>query len=334
MAAAPRAKPVVACTAPLPGMHGRPFDFGDLAVDVRTLDRTAGNPTRARLLDFVKGASVIVCVFTDRVDAELLDAAGPGLKGVCAFAVGVDNIDLAACAARGITVTNTPDAVTPGTANLAWGLILACTRRVVPADRFVRSGRFEREGNGFPSGWMGVHLSDRTLCIVGAGRIGLAVAQRALAFGMRVTYVARSAHPEFEAAPLSARRVTLDEGLKGADVVSVHTPLTPQTRALIGARELSLMKPTAVLINTSRGPVVDEAALVDALRRNAIWGAGLDVFEKEPVVHEGLLALDNCVLTPHIGSAEGFWRERMTEMVRDNARAILTGAQAPNTVNP
>lgn len=326
---------MVAVTAPLPGMDDGAFTLpptGPVIPQTRVLDRSRGNPGRAELLRFVQGTSVVVCVFTDKVDAEFLEAAGPSLRGVCAFAVGVDNIDLAACAARGVTVTNTPDAVTEGTANIAWGLLLASTRRIVTADAFVRSGRFEREGNGFPSGWMGVHLSGQTMCIVGAGRIGLAVAKRAVAFGMRVTYVARSVHPEFEVPAITARRVTLDDGLAAADAVSIHTPLTPQTRGLIGARELALMKPTAVLINTARGPIVDESALVDALKRRAIWGAGLDVFEREPVVHPGLLTLDNAVMTPHIGSAEAFWRRRMTEMVRDNTAAILAGCTPPNLV--
>ena len=319
----------MAVTAPLPGMDGGAFDLPADAGLVRVLERPA---TRDALLGFVHGASVVVCVFTDRVDAELLEAAGDGLRGVCAFAVGVDNIDLEACRARGVRVTNTPDAVTEGTANIAWALLLACTRRLVPADAFVRAGRFEREGNGFPTGWMGVHLSGQTLCVVGAGRIGLAVARRAVAFGMRVTYVARSAHPEFETPHIGGRRVTLEEGLRSADAVSVHTPLTPRTRGLIGARELALMKPTAVLVNTARGPVVDEGALADALQRRAIWGAGLDVFEHEPKVHPGLLTLDNVVMTPHIGSAEGYWRRRMTEMVRDNTLALLEGREPPNMV--
>lgn len=325
----PSVRPIVAVTAPLPGMNEGVFSLGETH-EIRVLDRSIRPPTRNDLLDFVRGATVVVCVFTDKVDAAFLDAAGPALRGVCAFAVGVDNIDLAACAQRDVQVTNTPDAVTEGTANIAWGLLLASTRRIVTADAFVRSGRFEHEGNGFPTGWMGLHLTGQTLCIVGAGRIGLAVAKRAVAFGMRVTYVARSTHPEFEAPGIGARRVTLDDGLATADVVSIHTPLTPQTRHLIGAREISLMKPTAVLVNTARGPIVRESALADALKRRAIWGAGLDVFEHEPAVNPDLLALDNVVMTPHIGSAEGYWRRRMTEMVRDNTAAILAGRTPPN----
>ncbi|MBC7834322.1 MAG: D-glycerate dehydrogenase [Phycisphaerales bacterium] len=291
-----------------------------------------GKLTRAELLELVRGAAVVVTMFHDKVDEEFLEAAGTGLRGVCNFAVGYDNIDVKACAKRGVTVTNTPDAVTEGTANIAWGLILAVARRIVESDAYVRSGRFEMEGPLPITGFLGMHTCGQSLLIVGAGRIGYAVAQRALAFGMRVLYAARSRHVEFELSPVGARRVELDEGLAIADVVSVHTPLTPQTRHLIDARRLRLMRKTAILINTARGPVVDEAALVEALRERRMWGAGLDVFENEPRVHPGLLELRNAVLTPHIGSAEAHWREVMSEMVSENARAILEGREAPNRV--
>ncbi len=288
--------------------------------------------TRAQLLAFIRGASVIVSMFHDKVDAEFLAAAGRQLKGVCNFAVGVDNIDLPACRAAGVVATNTPDAVTEGTANLAWGLLLAVARRVVEGDRFVRSGRFESEGNTFPTGWLGVHFTGRTMLIVGAGRIGRAVALRAQAFGVRVLYTARSRHLDFEQAPLAAARVGLDDGLRLADIVSIHTPLTPETHHLIDARRLALLRPDAILINTARGPVVDEAALAEALAAKRLYGAGLDVFEHEPRVHAGLLTLDNVVMTPHIGSGERFWREEMTRMACDNAAAILAGRPAPNAV--
>ncbi len=289
--------------------------------------------TRAELLAFVRGASAVIAMFHDRVDDEFLDAAGPQLKGVCNFAVGVDNIDLPACKRRGVVVTNTPDAVTEGTANIAMGLILAVARRIAEGDRFVRAGRFEREGNVFPTGWMGMHLTGQNLLIVGAGRIGRAVALRAQAFGMRTFYVARSRHLDFELAPLAATRVELDEGLALADVVSVHTPLTGETRHLINARRLALMKPTAILVNTARGPVVDEAALAAHLSAGKIWGAGLDVFEQEPKVHPALLPLDNVVLTPHIGSSERRFREMMTDMACANAAAVIQGRTPPNPVN-
>lgn len=290
--------------------------------------------SRAELLAFVRGASVVVTMFHDRVDDEFLDSCGPRLKGVCNFAVGVDNIDLAACHRRGVVVTNTPDAVTEGTANIALGLMLAVARRIAEGDRFCRSGRFEREGNTFPTGWCGMHFAGQRLLIVGAGRIGRAVAMRGAALGMRVEYVARSQHMDFEQAPIVAQRTELDEGLQRADIVSIHTPLARDTRHLIDARRIALMKPTAILVNTSRGPTVDEAALAAALRAGRLYGAGLDVFEHEPRIHPDLLALDNVVMTPHIGSAELYWREQMTRMVCDNAAAILQGRRPPNHVAP
>ena len=288
--------------------------------------------TRDELLAFVKGADVIVSMFHDKIDAKFLAAAGPQLKGVCNFAVGVDNIDLTACGAAKVIATNTPDAVTEGTANLALGLLLDVARRISEGDRFVRTGQFEKHGNGFPLGWMGMHLAGQTMLIVGAGRIGKALAMRAQALGMKILYTARSSHIDFEQAPLAAQRVELEDGLRIADVVSIHTPLTPQTRHLMNAARLAMLKPTAILINTSRGPTVDEAALVAVLQQRRIWGAGLDVFEHEPKVHPGLLTLDNVVLTPHVGSAEQRWREEMTRMVFANATAILAGKSPPNRV--
>jgi lactate dehydrogenase-like 2-hydroxyacid dehydrogenase len=287
---------------------------------------------RAALLDAVRGATAVITMFHDRVDDEFLAAAGPSLRGVCNFAVGFDNIDLAACARRGVIVTNTPDAVTEGTANLTLALILAVARRLAEGDRFVRAGRFEREGNGFPVGWMGMHLTGQALLVIGPGRIGTAVAHRARAFGMSVLYAARSRHLDFELAPIAAARADLDDGLRRADVVTVHVPLTHQTRHLLDSRRLALLKPTAILVNTSRGPVVDEAALADALRHRRIWGAGLDVFEHEPRVHPDLLGLDNVVLTPHIGSAERRYREMMTQLACANAAAIIAGREPPNRV--
>ncbi len=288
--------------------------------------------SRAELLAFIRGSTVVGSMFHDRVNDEFLDAAGPQLRGVCNYAVGVDNIDLPACRKRNIIVTNTPDAVTEGTANLAFGLILAVARRIVESDRFCRSGQFEKDGNIFPTGWCGMHLTGQTLLIVGAGRIGRAVAMRGQAFGMRVLYVARARHLDFEQAPLAARQIGLDEGLAIADVVSVHTPLTPETRHIINAKRLALMKPTAIIVNTSRGPTIDEAALAACLAAKKIWGAGLDVFEQEPKIHPDLIGQDNVVLTPHIGSAEQYWREQMTRLVCENAAAILAGREPPNVV--
>lgn len=288
--------------------------------------------SREELLAFVARADAVVSMFHDKVDTEFLRAAGSQLKGVSNFAVGTDNIDLAACRDAGVQVTNTPDAVTEGTANIAWALVLAVARRVCEGDRFVRAGAFEKAGNVFPTGWLGVHLTGQTILIVGAGRIGRAVAMRAQAFGMRVLYTARSRHLDFEQGPLAAERVELEDGLQRADIVSLHTPLTPATRHLMNSKRLGMMKPTAILVNTARGPVVDEAALVETLKAKRIWGAGLDVFEQEPKVHPGLMSLENVVMTPHIGSGERYWREEMTRMVCDNVSAILEGKRPPNLV--
>lgn len=316
--------PIVAVSRALPGTVDLP------AAEIRPgPDRKM---PREEFLRFIRGASILVTWVSERVDREALDAAGPGLKGVCNFAVGTDNIDLAACRERGVVVTNTPNAVTEGTADLAWALILGVARKLVAADRFARSPEYPQRGPLGPTEFIGTDLTGRTLLIVGAGRIGFAVAMRSLGWGMRVLYTARQRHWDFELAPLAAKKVDLDEGLRQADVVSLHCPLTDETRGLIGERELNLMKPTAILINTARGPVVKEGELAAALRAGRIYGAGLDVFEREPQVHPDLIGLDNCTLTPHIGSAADRYRREMTAMVCENARAILAGKEPPNRV--
>lgn len=311
-------------TRAMPG----PFDVGDARV--RVLGE--GLPDRQVVLDALPGARVLVTMFTDKVDAEMLAASEGSLLGVCQYAVGTDNIDFEACKDAGVVVTNTPDAVTEGTADLAWALLLAVARRVVEADAYARSEAYPGNGPLGMGDFLGADLTGRTLLIVGAGRIGRAVALRSIGWGMRVLYVARSRHWDFELAPLAAERVELDEGLARADVVSLHTPLTGATRHLIDKRRLGLMKENAILINTARGPVVDEAALAEALASGQIWGAGLDVFEREPKVHPGLIAATNAVLTPHIGSAERRYREMMTAMVAGNVRAVLEGEEPPNRV--
>lgn len=318
------ALPNVLVTRALPGVLEVP------GAGVRVLGEAL--PHRRAVLEAMPGVGVLVSMFTDRVDGELLDAAGGTLRGVCQYAVGTDNIDLDACRRRGVVVCNTPDAVTEGTADLAWALLLAVARRVVEADAYARSAAYPANGPLGMGDFLGADLTGRTLLIVGAGRIGRAVAMRSIGWGVRVLYVARGRKWDMELAPLAGRRVELDEGLAMADVVSLHTPLTPDTRHLIDARRLGLMKPGAILINTARGPVVDEAALADALRDGTIWGAGLDVFEREPAIHPGLLEAKNAVLTPHIGSAERRYREMMTEMVAANARAVLAGHEPPNRV--
>ncbi len=318
------ALPIVAIARKLPGqvnLPGAQIRYGG--------DHALARP---ELVALAKGATVLITWVSEKVDADLLDAAGPQLKAVCNFAVGTDNIDLKACKARGILVTNTPDAVTEGTADLAWTLLLAVLRRLIPADRFARSPAYAGRGPLGPTEFIGLDLTGRTLLIVGAGRIGRAVAMRSIGWGMKVLYVARSRHWDFELAPLAAERVSLEDGLRQADAISIHTPLTPETRHLIGAKQLALLKPTAILVNTARGPIVDESALVEALKANRLHGAGLDVFENEPRLHPELAALENVVVTPHIGSAAARFREAMTEMVLANAAAILHGKPPPNAV--
>lgn len=322
--------PIVLITRPVPGSPEIP------GAEVRTGPAEGfRDPADLRAWVARQGpAMALVTMFHDRVDEALVDAAGEALRGVVNFAVGYDNIDLAACARRGVTVCNTPDAVTEGTADLAWALLLACARRLTETGRFVRSGGFTQAGPLGMSDFLGLDVAGRTFLIVGAGRIGYATALRSLGWGMKVLYAARSTHLEFEFAPLNAERVELDAGLARADFVSVHTPLTPETRHLIDARRLGLMKERAVLINTSRGPTVDESALVDALRRKRIFAAGLDVYEHEPELSAGLAELDNAVLTPHIGSGAGRYRELMTAIVSANVRAILNHEPPPNAVHP
>ncbi|HYF13565.1 MAG TPA: D-glycerate dehydrogenase [Phycisphaerales bacterium] len=317
-------KPLVVVTREVPGEVSVP------GARVRMLG--AERPPRADVLEAVRGATAVVTMYSDKVDAEFLDAAGPSLRVVSNFAVGFENIDLALCASRGVVVTNTPDAVTEGTADLAWLLVMAVARRLIEADRYARSPEYPARGHLGMTEFLGKDLTGRTLCIVGAGRIGRAVAVRSLAWGMRVLYVARSTHMDFELAPIAASRVTLGEGLARADVVSVHTPLTPETRGLIDARAIALMKPDAILVNTARGPVVDEQALADALARGHLWGAGLDVYEREPVVNPALIPMTNVVLTPHIGSALTRFRREMSRICSENIAAVLAGREPPNRV--
>lgn len=310
--------PTVACCRTLP------FPLDIPGADIR-FGPERGVMAPADLRAFIRGADAVVTWFCDTIDGPAMDAAGPQCKIMANFAVGFDNIDLAAAKQRGIAITNTPDAVTEGTADMAWTLLMAAARRLSHADRFARSGAWASAGIMGPADFMGQPIAGRTLLIVGAGRIGYATAIRSLGWGMRVLYAARSPKPNFEFAPLNARRVELDDGLREADFVSIHTPLTPETRHLIDARRLALMKPSAVLVNTSRGPVVDEAALTAALASGKLFGAGLDVFEREPTIDAVLARLDNVAMAPHIGSADVASRRRMVELTAANIRAVLAG---------
>jgi glyoxylate reductase len=271
-------------------------------------------PPREALVDRVSGAEGLLTLLTDRVDAALLDAA-PGLRAIANYAVGTDNIDLEAATARGIPVGNTPDVLTETTAELAFALMLAVARRIVEADAAVRAGDWPEWR---PDAFLGHDLHGATLGVVGFGRIGRAVARRAEGFGMTVVH-----------------GIPLHELLERSDFVSLHAPLTPGTRGMIGAGELAVMKPTAVLVNTARGPLVDTAALERALRDGQIAGAGLDVTDPEPLpAGHSLLTAPNLVVVPHIGSATHRTRESMADMAVDNLLAGLAGRRMPHCANP
>lgn len=288
-----------------------------------------GPMPRQRLLKLVSGAEAILALLHDRVDAELLDAAGPRLRCVANVAVGYDNVDLEAAVARGVAVTNTPGVLDDATADLALALILAAARRLGEGERLLRSGRPWRWGMDF---MLGQDLRGKLLGIVGLGAIGSKVAERARAFGMEIAYASRTPADSALVAALAAERLDLDELLARADVISLHCPLTPQTHHLIGAAQLRAMKPTALLVNAARGPVVEEAALAEALRQGWIAAAGLDVYEHEPRLHPGLLELDNVVLAPHLGSATVETRRAMAELAAANAIAAVRGEPLPTPV--
>ncbi len=274
----------------------------------------------AELVDAVRGRDGVLCSIGQGIDREVLSAAGRQCKVFANFGVGTDHIDLAAAAELGIVITNTPGVLTDATADLAWALLMSAARRVIEGDRLARSGKW--------AGWdpmelRGVDVAGRTLGLVGAGRIGTAMGQRSTGFRMPLLYVDVHDAPELDA--IGGKRVDLATCLSESDFVSLHTPLTPQTRHLIGAAELQRMKPTAVLINTARGPIVDEAALIEALRQGRIAAAGLDVYEHEPAVPTELAALDNVVCLPHLGSATRATRDQMAEMVASDLLAVLGG---------
>lgn len=299
----------------------------EAGLDVDVYDGDTPIP-RGELLARVEGADGIVTLMSERVDDELLKAAGPQLKVVANYAVGYDNIDLEACSRHGVVATNTPDVLSDTTADMAFALLLAVARRIRSGDSLVRSG----DWTGWePEQLLGAQVTGATLGIVGMGRIGRALARRARGFDMRLLYHNRRADPEAER-ELGATYAALDELLGASDFVSLHAPLTPETRHLIGGRELRAMKKTAVLINTARGPVVDETALVSALRDGTIAGAGLDVFEHEPEVHPGLLDMDNVVLTPHLGSATLETRTAMALLCSHAVLAVLAGRKPENVI--
>ena len=284
---------------------------------------------KADLIEGVRARDGVLCSIGQPIDKDVLAAAGKQCRVFANYGVGVDHIDLAAASRLGIVVTNTPGVLTDATADLAWTLLMSAARRVVEGDRLVRCGEW--------TGWRpmqlhGLDVAGATLGIVGAGRIGTAVGQRSTGFRMKLLYVDQRGDPDLDG--IGARRVDLSTCLAESDFVSLHTPLTEETRHLISSAELQAMKPSAVLINTSRGPVVDEAALVTALKDGVIAAAGLDVYENEPKVTAELLALDNVVCLPHLGSATRSTRSRMAEMAAGDLLAVLSGREPAHRVLP
>jgi len=316
----------VLITRPIPGPG--PALIARVADEVVAMEADvplAADDLRARV---GQGFDAVLCMLHDPVDAAILEAAR-GCRVFANMAVGYNNIDVAAATRLGILVTNTPGVLTEATADLAWALILAVTRRVAEGDRTMRAEAFPGWG---PNYMLGGDVTGRALGLVGPGRIAVAVAERAAGFRMSLLYHGRSASPALDA--LGGRRVGLDDLLRESDFVSLHVPLTAETTHMVDARALALMKPSAYLINTSRGPVVDEAALVDVLRSGRIAGAGLDVYEREPAMADGLAKCDNAVLLPHLGSATRETRDRMSRIAGENVVAVLEGRRPPNPINP
>ncbi|MDW7673433.1 MAG: D-glycerate dehydrogenase [Bacillota bacterium] len=296
-------------------------------MDVNPHDRVM---TREELEKAIQGIDGMVCLLTDNIDASLLDL-NPNLKVLANYAVGFNNIDVEACTQRKIPVTNTPGVLTETSADLAWSLVMSVARRIPEADRFTREGKFKGWG---PMLLLGGDVYGKTLGVVGLGRIGQAIIKRAKGFDMKIIYYNTRRKSEEEEKALGVEYREFDDLIKEADFISLHLPLMPETEHLIGEREFKMMKKTAYLINTARGPVVDEKALVKALQEKEIAGAGLDVYEEEPELAEGLVGLDNVVLLPHIASASIETRTKMGIMAAENLLAGLKGERMPNLLNP
>ncbi|CAN7639533.1 2-hydroxyacid dehydrogenase [Caballeronia sp. LjRoot31] len=295
-------------------------------VEVNPHDRAL---TKEELLQAVRRRDAVISLLTDKIDGEVLDAAGPQCKIIANYAVGFNNFDLDAATARGVIMTNTPGVLDDATATHAWALLLATARRISESERYVRAGRWH---GWAPMAFIGQDVDNTTLGVAGLGRIGSKFARKAAAFDMNIIYTDAKPNAEFER-QYNARFVDKTTLLRESDYLSLHLPLLPETHHYIGAAELSAMKPTAVLINAARGPLVDEKALVAALKQNVIWGAGLDVFEDEPVLAPGLAELDNVVIVPHIASATTQTRLAMGKIVTDNVIRVLSGEAPLNCIN-
>lgn len=318
-------KPKVLVTRRIPD-EGMKILEGKFELDINEEDRVL---TKEELIKKIKGKDAMLCLLTDTIDKDVI-AANPKLKVISNYAVGFNNVDVATATKHKIPVTNTPGVLTETTADLAFTLLMTIARRVVEADKFARAGKFH---GWAPMMFLGQDIYGKTLGIIGSGRIGVAVAKRAAkGFGMKVLYNDIVKNEELEK-ELSAKFVDKETLLKESDFVSVHVPLNEETKHLISEKELNLMKPTACLINTSRGPVVDEAALAKVLKEKKIFGAALDVYEEEPRIHPGLIGLDNVVIVPHIASASVETRGKMAEMAAKNLILVFEGKKPLSIVN-
>lgn len=320
--------PKVVVTRRIPGNGIKILQDAGFEVVVSPHDRVL---ERQELLNFIQGAEGVLSMLTDKVDEEFLNAAGPQLKVVANFAVGTDNFDVAALSTHNIVGTNTPDVLTEAVAEHAFALIMAITRRIVEADKLARSGALPAFG---PEVLLGMELKGKTLGVLGLGRIGSRVAEIGKSMGMNIIYYDIKQNADFESKVGAKFSAAAEDLLKESDVVSVHVPLLDSTKHLINADRLKMMKPTAYLVNTSRGPVVDEAALVEALKSGVIKGAALDVFENEPKHAPGLDQLNNVVMTPHIASATIEARSAMGELAAKNIVAVLSGQPPLTPVHP
>lgn len=285
--------------------------------------------TKQEIIDRIKDKDGLISMLDDPIDAEVINAAHD-LKVISNYAVGFNNIDIKTATSRGIAVTNTPGVLTNATADLAWALLMAVSRRTAEGDRYLRAGKFRCWG---PKLMLGYEFAGKTLGIIGMGRIGSAVAKRASGFDMHVVYYKRHRLSQQEEKKAGAEYAGLDELLSQSDFISIHAPLTDETRHMLGEEQFKKMKDSCILINTARGPIVDESALTAALKQGWIAGAGLDVYENEPAVSPELLEMENVVLEPHIGSATYEAREKMAEMVADDCLAVLKGGRPDNIVN-
>jgi glyoxylate reductase len=300
--------------------------FGEESI---TVTRQEGPIPRPELLKIVQGVDALLPMLTERIDDELLDAAGPQLKIVANHAVGYDNIDVDAAKRHGVIVTNTPGVLTETTADFAWALLMAAARRVGEGERYLRAGKWTCWS---PMQFLGMDIHGATLGIFGMGRIGQAMARRAAGFGMKIIYTDSFRLANGVEKSLDATYVEKETLLRESDFISCHCPLTPETRHAFSTAEFAAMKSTAVFVNSSRGPVVDEAALADALKTGRIFAAGIDVFEQEPKVHPALLECENAVLIPHLASASVETRSRMAAIAAQNIVACLRGETPPNVV--